>query len=946
MIGQFGVLFTGYAWWLIVPFAAVLGYLIWKLYTRETEPAARMGTWVRGLRTAVVFLLALLLSQPVLHHVVASFQPPLVIVLRDSSDSMRVIDSHEPLERRVRAAVILGLLDAKKRDTHNEQAAKALSAAQDKAEAAAAGVRQAQELLQESNTNVAAARERVLDSGKALTSAVKEAERAQDLLKADKPGSPPALKQAIETLTRLNTELSEIVLEKSGATTKMLDKSRSVKTAIKDLSKLATDTSKLQDAADRTLGEKGGPDVKAALDKLNTMTRAAIITTMLDKKAIPSAESRIQIRSYNFDTDLRDLHDTDEKDKAEKSAQPSEKDKTEKPKDEKDKSPASVKDATPAGKSKSDATPEDTDLATPLLHVAERHAQDTVAAVIICTDGRHTSGPNPDDAARALAARGIAVHTLGVGSPDAPPDIAVAKLDGTLSVFLDETIHLTAHIKVAGVAGKKGNLVLKRGDQIMQHRELTLAANGWMHESFDLPADRAGPNVFTATVDPIPGEALTNNNTAEAVVEVANDRLKVLLVDELPRWESRFVGSLLRRDRKMTLDERWLQSGENLGRKPKALPDGQKALDDYDVVVLGDVHAGRLDEEAQKRLSSYVADRGGFLVFIAGPDAMPRSYLSGPIADLLPIKIQASSAAAVTSGESTGAVRVKLDPAGSSSDIMRILRDPTLNEQLWPALPELHWVARPAYTKPGATALLSTDDARKDVVVAVHNFGAGRVLYVGTDDSWRWRYKVADRVHGFFWSQAMRWGTSNRLIGDARLKAGTDRRQIRPGDNLEILARPRDKDGHGVSDAAVIAELDDPVHPQRVQLQAVPDSGGLYRGYLQNVGAGVRTVHVKVESPGFDGVKQELQVIAHDIGGQEGVELTRDVSRLASMAKAGAGRYLDILESPELFEQLAGQGKTVNKESSYELWSSYYALILIVCLLTAEWLLRKRMGLA
>ena len=327
---------------------------------------------------------------------------------------------------------------------------------------------------------------------------------------------------------------------------------------------------------------------------------------------------------------------------------------------------------------------------------------------------------------------------------------------------------------------------------------------------------------------------------------------------------------------------------------------------------------------------------------------MPRAYQTGPLADLLPIKQQLPSglAAAMSSADASPNVRVKLDSDAKNNEIMRVLRDPALNEQLWPALPELSWVARPAFAKPGATTLLYADDARKDAVVALHSYGAGRVLYVGSDNTWRWRYKVADRVHAVFWSQALRWGTSNRLIGSERLKAGTDRRQIRPGENLEVLARPRDAEGKPVVNAVVVAELDDGTRRQHVQLQPVPDSGGLYRGVLQNLSAGVHSIKVKVESVEFEGIEETLQVIAREVTGQEGVELSRDTARLAGMANAGAGRTLDIYDAPQLFKDLSGQGKQREIESSYELWSSYPALIVVVLLLALEWLMRKKMGLA
>jgi len=65
------------------------------------------------------------------------------------------------------------------------------------------------------------------------------------------------------------------------------------------------------------------------------------------------------------------------------------------------------------------------------------------------------------------------------------------------------------------------------GGKEIQRRELTLPEDSWLTQDFEITADKSGPNVFSAAIDPLPGEALLTNNSAEAVVDVANDRLKV-----------------------------------------------------------------------------------------------------------------------------------------------------------------------------------------------------------------------------------------------------------------------------------------------------------------------------------------------------------------------------------------------------------------------------------
>ncbi len=937
---RFDLLLTGMAWWMLIPLAGILGFAAVRLYRRETEKLQKGGAALRALRAAVIVLLVLLLSQPVFYRSYALFEPPAVIVLRDVSASMHVKDVHLPLERRVREAVKLGLLDERLRQTQGEDVARTFTQASQSAGTLAFRL----------NVNLERLPERRYASSFPLRlsgSLERELGLLQEAVAKAHALLAPILDEHdvfLEMISVLSGEVDAIVkrfaMEGRNPVISKVDLKevmRKLKRIDKKSIELKTIALKLQDTFDRDLGAREDPAVVQALAELSRMDRSARVSAMFEHGLDEALRKKMRVIAYDFDTGLKSSFGTN-------------------------RSPGSRSEAEDedGGSAQTSTTPvrrirkrDETDLATPLLRLTQRHAQQRIAAVVLCSDGRHTSGPDPTEAARIMSARGIPVYTLGVGGIESPPDICVARLEGTLSVFKDETIRLTAAIKATGMKGRKGQLILRRTDEVLQERVITFGADGWRHEVFELAARKSGPNIFSVELKPLAQEALKTNNRAQAVVDVAGDRLRALVVDELPRWETRYVANLLRRERKMILEERWLATNKTLSFSAPALPGTKGALESFDIIVLGDVAPVRLPESDQKRLANYVSERGGFLVLISGPNAMPREYAGGPVADMLPITQQSSNVAvapmaplAPSSSSKANRIRLQLDPAALDHEIMRVFRDPRLNEKLWPSLPELRWVFRPAYGKPGAMALLRTGDARKDLVVGVHHYGSGRVLYVGTDETWRWRYKMGDRVHAFFWSQAFRWGTSNRLQGGPRLKAALTRRQVRPGDDLEVLARPRDPNGKSVTDAAVVAELAGKSQRQRVRLISVPGSGGLYRGELKKIGAGVHEIRVFVESPGFEGAAVKMEAIAREESGQEGVELGRDTQRLVAMAKAGKARYLDLIDARQLFDELSAKGRERQVESTYELWSSYPAMLLIVLLLVAEWTLRKRVGLA
>ena len=63
--------------------------------------------------------------------------------------------------------------------------------------------------------------------------------------------------------------------------------------------------------------------------------------------------------------------------------------------------------------------------------------------------------------------------------------------------------------------------------------------------------------------------------------------------------------------------------------------------------------------------------------------------------------------------------------------------------------------------RPAATCSRVHKDASNEYgrlpLLATRTFGAGKVLFMGTDGAWRWRKGVEDKYHYRFWGQVVRW---------------------------------------------------------------------------------------------------------------------------------------------------------------------------------------------
>ena len=66
------------------------------------------------------------------------------------------------------------------------------------------------------------------------------------------------------------------------------------------------------------------------------------------------------------------------------------------------------------------------------------------------------------------------------------------------------------------------------------------------------------------------------------------------------------------------------------------------------------------------------------------------------------------------------------------------------NGAIWAGLPRIPWLVA-GRAKPGATVLAAAGGDDSAAVIAAQPYGLGKVLWVGTDGTWRWRFRTGDR---------------------------------------------------------------------------------------------------------------------------------------------------------------------------------------------------------
>src|SRR5204863_2542686 len=118
------------------------------------------------------------------------------------------------------------------------------------------------------------------------------------------------------------------------------------------------------------------------------------------------------------------------------------------------------------------------------------------------------------------------------------------------------------------------------------------------------------------------------------------------------------------------------------------------------------------------------------------------------------------------------------------------------SERLWAKLPPVFWVAPVARAKPAAQVLLvdptPTRATRygKMPVVAVQQYVTGQVMFVGTDNTWRWRKNKGDEQYVTLWGQVIQRLALPHLLGESkRTQINPEKKEYVTNEKVKVLAR-------------------------------------------------------------------------------------------------------------------------------------------------------------
>ncbi|MBX3747260.1 MAG: VWA domain-containing protein [Verrucomicrobiae bacterium] len=589
----------------------------------------------------------------------------------------------------------------------------------------------------------------------------------------------------------------------------------------------------------------------------------------------------------------------------------------------------------------------ETALGTALRELLEREQGRPLGAVVMFTDGIRNAGMDPRELAERMREAGVRIYPVGVGTT-APRDLQVVELGAPEVAFARDEVPVTVRVLGRGYAGQTTPVRLLLDGERVDERDVTFDGEGEVELTMRLAPESVGDFELAVELPVRADEILGENNREARRLRVVDDRVRVLLLDQSPRWEFRYLQALLLRDRRVTLKCVLFDGDPAIARGPDTpyldgFPSRREELFEYDLVVFGDVDPRNFTASQLEMVAEFVSRTGGGFLMVAGRRFSPWSYRDTPIERLLPVEFDRPLVDHAGTALHERPVMLGMTAAGRASRFFRVSEDEEENERRWAALPSWYWVAPVGRAKPAAEVLL-IDEGRSGPgapapVVARQQYGVGQTMFIGTDNVWRWRRNEGEAFYTAFWGRVVQRMSIQHLVsGSRRTQLALDRAAVTPGERVGVTARMYSSAFEPLTEDSVVARIERDGEDVRLiselVLRAVPDQAGLYQADLVAPGPGRYRLRLGDEAPAaVDFTVDERRIEAGETALQEGL-----LRELAEMTGGGFFREEDLHRLPDVVESGADR---VRSRRGVDLWSSPLYYLAILGLLAVEWVLRK-----
>jgi uncharacterized membrane protein len=597
-----------------------------------------------------------------------------------------------------------------------------------------------------------------------------------------------------------------------------------------------------------------------------------------------------------------------------------------------------------------------------LRQLAAETSELPVGAVVLLSDGSEnaTGGAGSEggidlETISVLHNRRLPVHTIGFGAEQTEHDVEIDDVQVAAKAMASSRMTAMVSFHQRGYAGQKATLLVKDigptgNDKPLDAQDVTLGKDGEVESAtVFFNAGDAGVKSIGFSLSTMPGETNTANNAVTRLVDVSGETRRILYVEGEPRWEYKFIRRAEEPDHGVQVVSMLRTTENKIYRQgisdPSELADGfpTKAEDlfQYQAIVIGSVEAGYFTPSQQELLREFVDKRGGGVLFLGGRFSLSEGgWASSGAADLLPTFLPNEKETFKRESAT-----VQLTAAGAESPVTRLLDDRAANVERWRKLPYLNDYQDAGTPKPGATVLAQMTAGRTMPLLITQNYGRGRTAVLATSGTWRWQMSspLGDTAHDLFWQQLLRWLSAE---SPGQVVVTMPAQTLMDDGHVTLTATVRDKEFTPAAEAHVSARVIGPEGAEAlVDMTPVVNTPGTFEAdwTADKAGSYVAEVTAEAGAKGDELGKDSIAFRRED-GVAENFHTEQNRELLQKLSDETGGKYWTADELERLPKEISYSEAGISVRDTKELWDMPAVFVVLLGLMSADWLLRRKWG--
>jgi uncharacterized membrane protein len=548
-----------------------------------------------------------------------------------------------------------------------------------------------------------------------------------------------------------------------------------------------------------------------------------------------------------------------------------------------------------------------TSIAASLIDIIDSARSQSLAAVILASDGIDTAGGISASQLADVAAFGVPIHTIGIGRDRIPEDLELAQLVAPAKALPGSTV--TARVAIRHDREGEARVRVYDGDELLATEAVQLAANTTTTTAkVNLDLRDAGYHRLQFSVAGVDTEPELRNNVRSTLVKVEEQQFRVLYFEGEPRWEYKFMRRAMGPDGDIRLvsllrvspNKFYRQGLESAEQLEAGFPATRDELFAYDALIIGSVEAASLSDEQQQIIGDFVSERGGSLLMLAGPNGLGNGgWGQSAIADLLPSRLPPSSEDSFVRSKAA----VQLTPQGADTEMLRLAATADENRAVWAGLPQVADYQATGNMKPAAMTLLNAiTETGSQPLLITQPYGRGHVYILASGGTWRWQMSapLEDQNHETFW-------------------------QFRPIHGIHVSAVVSHEDGDTYTLDLLPKQGDAAVHVADAPLS---ETGTWYvEAIAEREGEVIQVARTSVYSESEQA---------------EYFNIRRNSALLRRLSDATGGRYFEPDDLGALPNLLRYSNAGITEQILRPVWDAPALFLLLFIVKFGEWLLRRR----